>query len=249
MSDLLRKMAVLTKISSSLGQNAQIDWQELVTELITRKYLSFQGKDTEAQILTFVSGFAFFLSSSYDLGSDYLVSDQFITGTEYIKEVHDESELERYHELYKLSGPLNCTLVGHKNYTEIGENGAVSHKFFQQHHCYERDPIWGGLVATFIFLPGVLFWSLIAYQIRKKNLLLPILAIPLIPLFPFILILVKFLAIFNEGPQMTRVKNLVSLCEGQVESMFQLGLQVFIILYRADRKPSYGVYYLYHIHF
>ena len=249
MSDLLRKMAVLTKISNSLGQNAQIDWQGLVDELKTRKYLSFRGKDTEAQILTFLSGFAFFLSSSYDLGSDYLVSDQFITGTEYIKEVHDESELERYHELYKLSGPLNCTLVGRKNYTEIGENGAVSNKFFQQHHCYERDPIWGGLVATFIFLPGVLFWSLIAYQIRKKNLLLPILAIPLIPLFPFILILVKFLAIFNEGPQMTRIKNLVSLCEGQVESMFQLGLQVFIILYRADRKPSYGVYYLYHIHF
>ena len=96
-SDLLKKMAVLTKISSSLGQNAQIDWQELVTELFTRKYLSFRGKDKEAQILTFISGFAFFLSSSYDLGSDYLVSDQFITGTEYIKEVHDESELERYH--------------------------------------------------------------------------------------------------------------------------------------------------------
>merc|ERR1719350_2552692 len=59
------------------------------------------------------------------------------------------------------------------------------------------------------------------------------------PFFPFFLLLVKFLAIFNEGPQMTRLKNIVSLCEGQVESMFQLGLQVFIILYRADRKPSY----------
>ena len=72
-SDLLKKMAVLTKVSNSLGQNAQIDWQGLVDELITRKYLSFRGKDTEAQILTFVSGFAFFLSSSYDLGSDYLL--------------------------------------------------------------------------------------------------------------------------------------------------------------------------------
>ena len=250
-SDLLKKIAVLTRVSNSLGQNAQIDWQGLVKEVITRKYLSFRGKDTEAQILTFLSGFALFLFSLSQMGSNYLVSEQFITGTEYIKEVLNKSELERYHHEFHVSnsGALNCTLVGHKNYTEIGENGTVSNTFFQQHQCYERDPFWGGLVATFIFLPGVLFWSLIAYQIRKKNLLLPILAIPLIPLFPFILLLVKFLAIFNEGPQMTRIKNLVSLCEGQVESMFQLGLQVFIILYRADRKPSYGVYYLYHIHF
>ena len=73
-SDLLKKMAVLTKVSNSLGQNAQIDWQGLVDELITRKYLSFRGKDKEAQILTFISGFAFFLSSSYDLSSDLLYS-------------------------------------------------------------------------------------------------------------------------------------------------------------------------------
>ena len=248
-SDLLRKMAVLTKISTSLGQNAQIDWPGLVDELITRKYLSFRGKDTEGKILTILSGFAFFLSSSYDLGSDYLVSEQFLTGTEYIKEVRNETYLERYHELYKLSGPLNCTLVGHSNDTVIGQNGSITTTFVQQHHCFERDPIWGGLVATFIFLPGVLFSSLIAYQIRKKNLLLPILVILMTPFFPFFLLLVKFLAIFNEGPQMTRLKNIVSLCEGQVESMFQLGLQVFIILYRADRKPSYGVYYSYRIHF
>ena len=249
-SNLLNKMAVLTRVSNSLGQNAQIDWQGLVDELITRKYLSFRGKDTEAQILTLLSGFGFFVSSSYDLGSDYLVSKQFIDGTEYIKEVENESDLKLYHELYvSNSSEPNCHLIGTANYSEILQNGTMSNKFFQKYQCFEQDPIWGGLVATFIFLPGVLFSSLIAYQIRKKNLLLPILVILMTPFFPFFLLLVKFLAIFNEGPQMTRLKNIVSLCEGQVESMFQLGLQVFIILYRADRKPSYGVYYLYHIHF
>ena len=249
-SDLLKKMAVLTKVSNSLGQNAQIDWQGLVDELITRKYLSFRGKDTESTILTLLSGFGFAVSSTYDLGSDYLVSKQFINGTEYIKEVENESDLELYHELYvSNSSEPNCHLIGTANYSEILQNGTMSNKFFQKYHCFEEDPIWGALVATFIFLPGVLFSSLIAYQIRKKNLLLPILVILMIPFFPFFLLLVKFLAIFNEGPQMTRLKNIVSLCEGQVESMFQLGLQVFIILYRADRKPSYGVYYLYHIHF
>ena len=82
MSDLLRKMAVLTKVSNSLGQNAQIDWQGLVDELITRKYLSFRGKDMEGTILTLLSGFGFAVSSTYDLGSDYLVYKQLIKGTE-----------------------------------------------------------------------------------------------------------------------------------------------------------------------
>ena len=117
--------------------------------------------------------------------------------------------------------------------------------------CYEDDPIWGSLVTTFIFLPGVLFWSLTAYHLRKKNLCLPllnlclpILLLPLIPSFPIILLLVKFLAIFNQGTQMNRLKNFVSLCEGQIESFLQLGLQLYIILERSDRKPSIGVFHL-----
>ena len=107
-------------------------------------------------------------------------------------------------------------------------------------------------MSTFIFLPGVLFWSLIAYQERKKNLwrpflrnlCLPLLLIPLIPAFPIILSLVKFLAIFNQGVQMNQLKTIVSLCEGQVESFLQLGLQIYIILERLDRKPSSGVFHI-----
>ena len=117
--------------------------------------------------------------------------------------------------------------------------------------CIEVHQIWGSLVTTFIFLPGVLFWSMTAYQLRKKNLCrpllnlcLPLLLLPLIPSFPIILLLVKFLAIFNQGTQMNRLKNLVSLFEGQIESFLQLGLQLYIILERSDRKPSIGVFHL-----
>ena len=118
-------------------------------------------------------------------------------------------------------------------------------------HCYEEDTIWGSLVTTFIFLPGVFFWSYTAYHLRRKNLCrpllnlcLPLLLLPLIPSFPIILLVVKFLAIFNQGTQMNRLKNLVSLCEGQIESFLQLGLQLYIILERSDRKPSIGVFHL-----
>ena len=80
---------------------------------------------------------------------------------------------------------------------------------------------------------------------RKKKLCLLLLLIPLIPSFPIILLLVKFLAIFIQGTQMNLLKNLVSLCEGQVESFLQLGLQLYIILEKSDRKPSTGVFHLF----
>ena len=43
---------------------------------------------------------------------------------------------------------------------------------------------------------------------------------------------------------MNRLKTIVSLCEGQIESFLQLGLQIYIILERLDRKPSSGVFHI-----
>lgn len=205
--------------------------------------------------MQFFSQSAFFGSSFYDVGSDYLVAEQFINGAAYIKDVVKQTLLEEYHKRYVTESwhvtkpePMNCTLIGHNNYTAIELDGINSEEFLR-YSCVEKDIIWGSLVSAFIFMPGVLFWSLIAYQIRRSNLLLTlfltIALIPLIPLFPFILLFVKFVAIFNDGPELTRLKTMVSLCEGQIESFLQLGLQVYIILYRSDRQPSMGVYHLY----
>ena len=165
----------------------------------------------------------------------------------------NQTLLEEYHKRYvgwyvTKTEPMNCTLIGQSNYTAIGLNGSNSEEFLR-YSCVEKDIIWGSLVSAFIFMPGVLFWSLLAYQIRRNTLFLRIVLIvaliPLIPLFPFILLLVKFVAIFNDGPELTRLKTMVSLCEGQIESFLQLGLQLYIILHRADRRPSMGVYHLY----
>ena len=145
----------------------------------------------------------------------------------------------------------NCTLVhfGHQTYVDIGEN--VTTEYFR-YDCKEDDPVWGSWVTTFIFLPGVFFWGYTAYHLMKKqlcrpllNLCLPLLLLPLIPSFPIILLVVKFLAIFYQGTQMNRLKNFVSLCQGQIESTLQLGLQLYIILERSDREPSIGVFHLF----
>ena len=47
--------------------------------------------------MQFFSGVAFFASSFYDVGSDYLVSEQFINGAAYIKDVMKQTLLKEYH--------------------------------------------------------------------------------------------------------------------------------------------------------
>ena len=90
-----------------------------------------------------------------------------------------------------------------------------------------------------VFL-GILFWSLVAYELGKKtySILIFLLSPILIAFFPVFLILVKFIALFHYGVHWKRLCNLVTLCEGQVEALLQLALQTYIIFNRSDRKPS-----------
>ena len=103
------------------------------------------------------------------------------------------------------------------------------------------------MTLSFIFLPGVVFGTLVGYGIYKqpekdiytvlKMLLTPL----LIPLFPFLFILVKFVSIFHHGPhgeKWKKLDELFTLCEGQIESSLQTALQTYIIFYRFDRPPS-----------
>ena len=90
------KLAVFSKISQCLGKNSNIEWASLITELKTKEYF-FWKKDKGEMAMQLFSGTAFFLSSLYDVGSDYLVSEQFIKGAAYIKDVISRTLLEEYH--------------------------------------------------------------------------------------------------------------------------------------------------------
>ena len=57
-------------------------------------------------------------------------------------------------------------------------------------------------------------------------------------LFPLLLISVKILCLFHNGAELTRLNNILTFAEGQIESFCQLGLQIYIIFSRADRQPS-----------
>ena len=90
------KLAVFSKISQCLGENSKIEWASLITELKTPNYFVWK-KDREEMAMQLFSGTAFFASSSYDVFSDYLVSEQFINGAAYIKDVLSRTLLEDYH--------------------------------------------------------------------------------------------------------------------------------------------------------
>merc|ERR1719464_2048707 len=59
-----------------------------------------------------------------------------------------------------------------------------------------------------------------------------------IPAFPILLLVVKFISIFHNGSEWKKLNDLMTLCEGQLESYLQVGLQTYIICVRADRDPS-----------
>ena len=75
-------------------------------------------------------------------------------------------------------------------------------------------------------------WSLISGLIGFISTL------ALIPAFPVVLLIVKFLSIFHNGDEWKKLNDFMTLCEGQVESYLQVGLQSYIICVRADRQPS-----------
>ena len=62
--------------------------------------------------------------------------------------------------------------------------------------------------------------------------------IALIPAFPVLLLLVKLISIFHKGDEWKKLNDLMTLCEGQLESYLQVGLQTYIVCVRADREPS-----------
>ena len=62
--------------------------------------------------------------------------------------------------------------------------------------------------------------------------------LPLIVVYPFLLILVKFISIFHHGQQWKRLDQYMTLFEGQLEGYLQVILQTYIICRRADRVPS-----------
>ena len=72
-------------------------------------------------------------------------------------------------------------------------------------------------------------------QTGKKRVLVAILMLFLIPLFPVLLLLVKFVAIFHQRKEWKKLSNMMTLCEGSVNlliffvEMGRIGCAIYIV--------------------
>jgi len=107
----------------------------------------------------------------------------------------------------------------------------------------EGDTFWGWITLVIIFLPGLFFsvWIRKAFKINFCNPSVSCMCClfhPLSPfgfiLFPFILIAVEIVGLFNPGPEWKRFTVKITSFEGDFESSLQMLLSLYIILARAE---------------
>ena len=223
----LPNLAVLLKewkdTPNTKGTQTKRDRKKLIKDIFSIKWLK-----------PFFISLVLFLSSTYDVGSDGILAHSFIGGTNYTKIVKNQSD----------TVVENCTLVGktfHVSYKSEIETEEIT---TYEYDCFEEDPYWGGFTLCFMFVPGFSLWIFISLSLGHSGLCTSnwvlissiISMMALIPAFPVLLLLVKFLSIFHKGDEWKKLDDLMSLCEGQLESYLQVGLQSYIICVRADRQ-------------
>ena len=125
-------------------------------------------------------------------------------------------------------------------------------KFFKREkkfECYVKDPIYGYMTVTLMFLPGVFWSSLIFFQLwchlhstsqfQRKRMFFVFFPLGLLSMatFPLQLVIIRFLYCFNDKKQWTILTLKVCIAEG-LFNCFEWLLESYIFLSEAGRQPS-----------
>ena len=175
--------------------------------------------------------------SCWDTGTDVYQGQLYLNGDFYIKHVNDRNDFAVTN--------YNCTWIEttRKVTGDIESKEEVTYTY----ECFERDEFYGYFTLAFVLLlPGmcqVIYFfmaigSLEAYDHKIIGFGIGLGLVFLIPLFPLQIFLVKLLAFLTNGPEMKKIKNLMTILEAVFESDLQFVLQLYIIFSRADRQPS-----------
>ena len=187
-----------------------------------------------------------FLPSLIDIGSDAYLSWSFISGDNYTKHVPNED----YHTVQNCGKSVSRTLKEVRNGTDEGwKHHSTEYEFV----CFEKDPIFGSITLFLIFLPGFMCVDYYYKELRLKHgpkhndktgvyvfkhILVLLLTCACIFTFPFQLILIKLICLFNKSDSMNKLSCEVSGREGLFESSLQVVFQLYIIFSKEDRQPS-----------
>ena len=164
------------------------------------------------------------LPTLFDLTTDSLAVRDYIDGTYYTQRFNETG-------VY-----LDNCRPAENNYTE----------------CFEQDPVFSYITLTYFFFPGLgfSFWTFLNLSnfLRgtdftfQKNVCFFLFFAPLALLsaitFPFQLLVVNVVALFNGGKQWTTLVAKFSIAEGLYDASIQFCLQLFIIFTMGDRLPS-----------
>ena len=180
-----------------------------------------------------------------DMGSDAFLSWTFFNGTEYGKNVPNES----YHSVESCGDPLSRTIIE-------GKNGSQWIPMETNYHfmCFEKDPIYGAVTLALIFLPGIM-WGQFYYrhlctQLNLKSgkesvpqryfklMLILILTIFCCLSFPLQIVGIKLVGLFTNSKNIKEFITEISSREGLFESSLQVCFQLYIIFSKEDRQPS-----------
>ena len=209
----------LKKDDGSDQSSYQISWKSLSLE-IRQSVFTWENFFT---VLAFG-----FLPSLFDFGTDYLQAMNFLWGSNYTKQVVNQTDFG------------NCSHIG--RYTSFA--GPTPEIVYDDISCFEVDERWGYATLGIIHLPGfrVAGWSYLEARNKGSSMLtsLGILGIFTIcvPLFPLLVVVLKVVVMTRPGPEIKKLCDKVVIIEGVWESTLQLLLNLFIIFTRADRSPS-----------
>ena len=216
-----------------------LDWGVLYKEIknLVRKQQSRSWKEI---VKLFAMTLALtLLPTLFDIGTDSLTLNGFINGAYYTKYVPSIN-----HPSVNCTNDPDCISCRHvARRLKIAPNSSEEVEY-EEFECLEKDPIWGYLSLTLIFLPGFLGAAVLGDGAGIGIWLglgcgsVCFLGLLCWPFFPLFAVIVKILELFKPGPNWTLLTKRFTVAEANIESKYQFLLQLFIVFTRADRQPS-----------
>ena len=196
----------------------------------------FTDRETTEIITTAAPGLVLgALPSSTDVVSDFKLFANYLFGTMYHKRVDDLN--------HKYVNSTDCELSQKTTVEAWSGTEWLEESVLYDFTCMEVDVIFAVFTVVFLMLPGVVWWlTQLVWDngIFAQHRCLAFCCGPLIiALYPVILVTSKLVAMFHQGPEFKQFCLVLSVCEGRYEAAPQLCLQLFVVLTRFDRSPTY----------
>ena len=137
----------------------------------------------------------------------------------------------------------NCS--EHDFYFDDDDDDDDDEEIVSKRGCFQKDIVFGALTFIFMFLPGLNIYPLFVFNISTKLssgfqvIVNVFVCIMCVLTFPFLFIIIKTCCLFNHGKKMKCLAFQFVFSKCLLDSSLQLCFQVFAMLSRSERNPSW----------